>query len=89
MLRISSVALLLLLKLKETKLLLPTLLHLLTDGIEVIDLTIKFLIPWFRTNGLPLLEPCLPNESLVSLVGVHAPKYITGCRRLLRWHNVG
>jgi hypothetical protein len=79
----------LLLKLKETKLLLPMLLHLLTGGIEVIDLTMKFLIPWFQTNDLPLLDPCLLKEILVSLVGVHEPEYIADYRRLLWWHNVG
>jgi hypothetical protein len=48
----------LLLKLGEPKHLLSSLLHLLMNSFEVVDLMIKFLISWFRADGLPLLAPC-------------------------------
>jgi hypothetical protein len=62
----------LLLELRETKHFLFALLYLLMDCFKVVDLMIKLLVSWFWANGLPLLVPCLPDESFVPLVGTKA-----------------
>jgi hypothetical protein len=77
------------LKLRKTKHLLPALLHLLVGCFKVIYLLIKLLILRFRANNLPLLIPCLPEESFVPLVSVQGPEDEAGCYCLLRRHDVG
>jgi hypothetical protein len=52
------------------------------------SVTIKFLILWFWSNGLPLLFLCLPDGSFVPLVRVQGPEDSANCRRLPRRHNV-
>jgi hypothetical protein len=60
----------LLLELRETKHILLVHLDLVMDHFKVVDLVIKLLFSWLCTIGLPLLVPCRPDESFVSLIGV-------------------
>jgi hypothetical protein len=50
---------------------------------EIIDLMIKFLVLRFSVDSLPILVPCLPDESFVPLIGVQGPEDRSGCRCLL------
>jgi hypothetical protein len=77
------------LELKETKHLLPMLLHLLMDSFKVIDLTIKFLVSRFWVDGLPLLAHCFLEESIISLVRVQGREDNVGYHHLLWRHSVG
>jgi len=77
----------LLLQLREVEHLLLALL-LFVDCFEIVDLAIKFIILWLGADSLPLLHPCFPKESFVSLVSVQGCEDSTGCRCLFRRHNV-
>jgi hypothetical protein len=43
--------------------------NLLMDGLEVMDLLIKFVVLWWRVNNLPLLVSCF-SKKLLTLVGI-------------------
>jgi hypothetical protein len=71
------------LKLRKMKHLLPMLFHLLVDCFDVIDLLIKILVLQLWADELPLLVPCLPKENFIPLIGVQGPEKRAGFRCLL------
>jgi hypothetical protein len=54
------------LEFRKTKHLLHTLLQLLVDCFEVVDLLIKLLILWFWAYSLPLLVSCHFKDSFIT-----------------------